>query len=203
MSDDGPRREIVLASGNRAKLAELEPLLAEAGWRLMTQTAFGVDAADEPGATFVENALAKARHAALATGRAALADDSGLIVPALGGDPGVRSARFAGEDADDAANNARLLARMDGVADRRAMFCCVLVLLRRADDPMPIIAQGRWHGELLTAPRGDAGFGYDPLFRDPSLGLTAAELAPATKNERSHRGRAVRALEGHLHELDA
>lgn len=187
----------VLATGNRGKVAELSALLAEAGLdvRLSTQAELGVDAAPETAATFVENALAKARHAARATGLPAIADDSGLVVPALGGAPGVRSARFAGEDADDAANVAQLLERLaDPALDRRAEFHCVLVALEHPDDPAPLIAAGTWKGEIARAPRGQGGFGYDPVFLDPGLGRTAAQLTPAEKNRLSHRGVALRRL---------
>ncbi len=186
--------EIVLASGNAGKRAELAPLFAERGFTLSSQADFGVGPGPEDDPTFVENALSKARHVARATGRAALADDSGLIVPALGGAPGVHSARFSGPDATDATNNALLLERMAGVTDRRARFCCVLVLLRSADDPLPLVATGQWAGEILAAPRGEGGFGYDPLFLDPASGRTAAELTREEKAAVSHRGRAVRAL---------
>lgn len=198
-----PGDEVVLASGNAGKHAELLPLFADAGLVLRPQSEFGVGPGPEDAPTFVENALSKARHVARATGRAALADDSGLIVDALGGAPGVHSARFSGEDATDARNNALLLERMDGVTDRRARFCCVLVLLRHAEDPLPLIARGLWEGEILTAPRGDGGFGYDPLFLDPASGRAAAELSRAEKAAISHRGRAVRALVPLLERLGA
>ncbi len=188
------RGEIVLASGNAGKRAELAPLFAEHGFTLRPQSDFDVGPGPEEDPTFLENALSKARHVARATGRAALADDSGLIVPALGGAPGVHSARFSGEHATDATNNALLLERLADVTDRRARFCCVLVLLRGADDPLPLIATGEWAGEILTAPRGMGGFGYDPLFLDPASGRTAAELTREEKAAASHRGRAVRAL---------
>ncbi len=190
--------EIVLASGNRGKLAELTPLFAEFSLTLRPQSEFNVDPAPEDGLTFVENALAKARHVAEQTGRPALADDSGLIVDALGGAPGVHSARYAGPDADDAANNARLLQALADQQDRRARFCCVLVLLQSATDPLPLIASGTWEGEILTAPRGQGGFGYDPLFLDPASGRAAAELSRAEKAAISHRGKAVRALQAAL-----
>ena len=193
--------EIVLASGNAGKLAELRPLFASRSLQLRPQGDFGVGPGPEEAPTFVENALSKARHVARATGRPALADDSGLIVPALDGAPGVRSARFAGEDAQDADNNALLLERMAGVADRRARFCCVLVLLRHAEDPLPLVAEGCWDGELLDAPRGAGGFGYDPLFLDPASGRAAAELSRDEKAAVSHRGRAVLALAPRLAEL--
>lgn len=191
-------KEIVLASGNRGKLAELEPLFAEFGMRLLPQSEFQVDPAPEDGLTFVENALAKARHVTLQTGRPALADDSGLIVDALGGAPGVHSARFAGEQADDGDNNARLLADLGAREDRTARFCCVLVLLQAPADPLPLISSGTWEGEILTAPRGEGGFGYDPLFLDPRLGKTAAELSREDKAAVSHRGKAVRTLRAAL-----
>lgn len=185
---------VVLASGNAGKLAELRPLLAELDMALESQDALGITAADETATTFVGNALIKAHHAASASGCAALADDSGLIVDALGGAPGVRSARFAGPDADDAMNNALLLERLAGVRDRSARFCCVLVLLRGPDDPLPLIASGTWEGRIAEAPKGSGGFGYDPLFIDPASGRRAAELSRTQKAARSHRGTAVRAL---------
>lgn len=187
-------RRVVLASGNAGKLAELRPLLAGFDLQLETQDAFGLTSAAETATTFVGNALLKAQHAADATGLAALADDSGLIVDALDGAPGVRSARFAGDDADDARNNRLLLERLAGVSDRSARFCCVLVLLRGPDDPLPLIATGTWEGRIAEAPRGVAGFGYDPLFVDPASGRAAAELSREDKAARSHRGVAVRAL---------
>lgn len=186
--------EIVLASGNRAKHAELMPLFADHGFTLRPQDEFGVGPGPEDAQTFVENALSKARHVASATGRAVLADDSGLCVAALEGAPGVQSARFAGAHGNDAANNALLLERLAGARDRRAYFCCVLVLLRHAADPLPLIAEGRWEGSILEAPRGEGGFGYDPLFLDPASGKAAAELSRKEKSAISHRGRAVQAL---------
>ncbi len=185
---------IVLASGNRGKQAELEPLLARFGFTLSTQADLGIDPAVEDGLTFVENALAKARHVARHSGRPALADDSGLIVNALGGAPGVHSARYAGPEAIDAANNNLLLKALAGETDRRARFLCVLVLLRSAEDPAPLIASGSWEGEILEAPRGSHGFGYDPLFFDPNLGKSAAELDREAKAQVSHRGQAVACL---------
>jgi XTP/dITP diphosphohydrolase len=187
-------RRLVIASANAGKLAELHRLLAPLGWDVVSQQALGVPSADEPHATFLENALAKARHAAAATGLPALADDSGICVAALGGAPGVLSARFAGEPADDGRNNAELLRRLAGVPDRRAHYTCVLVAVRTADDPEPIVADARWFGEVLAAPRGSGGFGYDPLFLLPELGRTAAELAPEEKNRVSHRGQAMAEL---------
>lgn len=191
------RRKVVLASNNAGKLREFDALLRAAGVDLVPQGALGVSEADEPFATFVENALQKARHAARATGLAALADDSGLCVPALGGAPGVYSARYAqraGGEKSDAANNARLLADMASQTDRRAYFYCVLVMVRHADDPQPLIADGRWDGILLDAPRGANGFGYDPLLLLPELGRSAAEIDAAEKNTFSHRAKALRAL---------
>lgn len=181
---------LVLASNNAHKLAELRALLAPLGHDIVAQGALGIAEADEPHASFVENALAKARHAAHAAGGAAIADDSGLVVPALGGAPGVLSARYAalagGAKSDDA-NNSLLLERLQGVADRRARFVAVLVALRAADDPEPLVATGRWPGEILQAPRGSGGFGYDPLMWIASLGRSVAELTPDEKNALSHR----------------
>ena len=189
-------RRIVLASGNRGKLAEFGMLLAGAGFEVVPQAELGVDDIEETGASFVENALLKARHAARVTGLPALADDSGLCVHALDGAPGLYSARYAGGHGDSAANNARLLRELDGVpAERRgAFFICMLVLLARADDPAPLLAEGRWHGRVLDAPRGAQGFGYDPLFLPHGQTLSAAELEPAAKNAISHRGQALATL---------
>lgn len=190
-----PRR-LVLASGNRGKLAELQALLGADGFALSVQADHGVDDVEETGLSFVENALLKARHAARATGLPALGDDSGLCVDALDGAPGLYSARYAGVHGDAAANNAKLLDALRDVAAhaRTARFCCVLVLVRHADDPQPLIAEGLWEGRVLEAPRGEHGFGYDPLFLDPDTGLSAAELAPTVKNRISHRGRALAVL---------
>ena len=189
---------LVLASGNAGKLRELRALLAPTGVQVVPQAELGVGDAEEPHATFVENALEKARHASAVTGLAAIADDSGVCVAALGGAPGVRSARWAadldGGVRSDAANNARLVRELAAQADRSASYYCVLVLVRRADDPQPVIADGLWHGEILAGPRGEGGFGYDPHFLLPALGRTAAELDADTKNRISHRGRAMRAL---------
>jgi XTP/dITP diphosphohydrolase len=193
---------LVLASNNRAKLAELAALFAVLPIELVAQGELGIDEADEPHATFVENALAKARHAARASASAAIADDSGLCVDALGGAPGVASAHFAvvkrrvddregHRRVQDAANNALLVDRLRGVADRRARFISTIVAVRSADDPEPLIAVGRWHAEVLDAPRGDGGFGYDPLVFIAALGSTVAELAPAVKNRLSHRAQAA------------
>jgi XTP/dITP diphosphohydrolase len=189
-------KRLVLASSNAGKLAELQPLLADAGYELVTQGALGISDAIEDGHSFVENALIKARHACRGSGLPALADDSGLVVDALGGAPGLLSARYAGAHGDAAGNNRKLLAAMQGVpeARRSARFVAVIVLLRHAEDPLPLIAQGVWEGRVLTAPRGERGFGYDPLFFDPLLGQGAAELEPALKNRVSHRGQALQAL---------
>lgn len=188
--------DLVLASHNRKKRVELEALLAPLGYRLRLVSEFSDVEPDETAPTFVENALIKARHAAAVSGLPALADDSGLEVAALGGAPGVHSARYAGVHGDDAANNAKLLAALAAVPDDRrgARFVSVLAWLRHADDPVPLIAFGAWPGTILQAPRGSHGFGYDPLFLDPYLGLSAAELDAATKNARSHRARAMQAL---------
>ncbi len=193
-------RRVVLASGNAGKLAELRALLADTGLEVVAQSELGVGDTDEPAATFVENALLKARHAARLTGLPALADDSGLCVDALGGAPGLHSARYAGVHGDHAGNIAKLLAalRDQPEAARGAHFHCTLVLLRHADDPAPLLAEGRWRGRILTAPRGAGGFGYDPVFLDPDSGLSAAELPPAQKNRISHRGRALASLRAQL-----
>lgn len=187
----------VLATNNRGKVVELEALLAEARLpiRVSAQFELGVAAPPETATTFVENALQKARHAAGATGLPAIADDSGLVVAALGGAPGVRSARLAGERADDAVNVAKLLELLAAHPDERAArFHCVLVALERADDPAPLIASGSWAGEIARAPVGSGGFGYDPVFFDPRLGKTAAELSRSEKSRVSHRGTALRTL---------
>ena len=187
--------KVVLASGNPGKVREIEAI---AGKRLelVLQSALDITEAAEPHSTLVENALAKARHASRAARLPALADDSGLCVEALGGEPGVHSAYYAGHagsrEERDARNNARLLAELTD--DRRAYYCCLMVLVRRAEDPRPLIAEGLWHGEIAHAPRGTNGFGYDPLFLLPELGKTAAELAPADKNRISHRALALRKL---------
>jgi XTP/dITP diphosphohydrolase len=193
-------REAVLASRNARKLAELQDLLGALGWRLRLVAEFTDAAAEEPAPTFVENALLKARHAARATGLPALADDSGLCVDALGGAPGLYSARYAGTHGDAGANIAKLLRELDGVPEARrgAQFHAVVVLLRHADDPRPLVAEGSWRGRILEAPRGEGGFGYDPVFLDPELGRSAAELAPALKHRLSHRGRALAVLRERL-----
>jgi XTP/dITP diphosphohydrolase len=189
-------KRVVLASGNRGKLAEIRDVLADTGIDLVAQSELGIEDAEETGATFVENALLKARHAARASGLPALGDDSGICVDALDGAPGLVSARYAGAHGDSAANIAKLLAALGGVEDtqRGAHFHCTLVLVRTANDPAPLIAEGRWHGRILHAPRGDKGFGYDPVFFDPRLGQGAGELDPAVKNRVSHRGQALARL---------
>ena len=187
-------KKLVLASNNAKKMKELNALLAPLGFEVIPQGQLGIPEAEEPHCTFVENALAKARHAAALSGLPALADDSGLCVAALGGAPGVYSARYAGEPKSDARNNEKLLADLAGQTDRRAHFACVLVLVRSADDPQPIIAEGEWHGEILDAQRGAEGFGYDPLFYVPTHGQTAAELDATIKNQFSHRGQAMQKL---------
>ena len=206
----------VLASGNAGKYAEFRRLLAPAGIELASQRDFDLESPEETGHSFVENALLKARHAAAATGMPSIADDSGLAVDALGGAPGIRSARFA--DGGQGANNARLLHLLEDVPEPRrgarfccvvvalrrwddptwwrgARFCCVVVALRRWDDPMPLIGTGEWHGRIVREPRGASGFGYDPVFFDPELGATAAELPAEVKNRVSHRGRALAQIE--------
>ncbi len=188
--------KLVLASGNAGKLAEFNQLFAGAGIEVVTQTSLGVTDAEETGLTFVENALLKARHASSLTGLPAFADDSGLCVDALGGAPGLYSARYAGVHGDHAANIAKLLGTLEGLDDaqRGAHFHCTLVAVRHAADPDPLIAQGRWRGRILAAGRGAGGFGYDPVFLDPATGLSAAELSPGQKNARSHRGLALAQL---------
>jgi XTP/dITP diphosphohydrolase len=186
--------KLVLASNNSKKLKELDAILAPLGWELVPQGQLGVPEAEEPHCTFVENALTKARHASRLSGLPALADDSGLCVDAFGGAPGVLSARYAGEPKSDARNNQKLLVEL-GENDRRtARFVSVIVFVRHADDPQPIIAEGEWNGEILTAARGDDGFGYDPLFYIRELDKSAAELDAAEKNRRSHRGQALSRL---------
>lgn len=187
-------RPLILASNNQGKLNEFAQLLAPLGFSLRTQSELGIAEAEEPHATFIENALAKARHAARESKLPSLADDSGICVPALGGAPGVFSARFAGEPKSDAANNAKLVADLATQADKSAYYYCALVYLRHADDPQPVIAEGRWDGEVIATPRGQGGFGYDAHFWIPALGKTAAELTAAEKNQLSHRGQALRML---------
>ena len=185
---------LILASGNAGKLREFRRLLAPLGIEVIAQAELGIPDADEPHVTFVENALAKARHASARANLPALADDSGVCVRALGGAPGVLSACYAGDPKSDARNNAKLIAALAEVADRRAHYACVLALLRHAYDPEPIITEGTWHGTIIDAPRGTGGFGYDPHFLDTETGLTGAELPLEKKNQLSHRGKAMRAL---------
>ena len=204
--------QLVLASNNRKKLAELQALLAPSGVALITQQQLGINEADEPHHTFIENALVKARHAARHSGGPAIADDSGLCVASLGGAPGVASAHYAdvilgaGERevqraVQDAANNALLVERLKGVADRRAHFICTLVALRTADDPEPLVAVGRWQGEILASPSGEGGFGYDSLMFIPALGCTVAQLSPEAKNTQSHRALAASQMLALLREV--
>jgi XTP/dITP diphosphohydrolase len=190
-------RRLVVATGNGGKLAEIREVLAGTGIELIAQSELGIADAEETGATFVENALIKARHASRASGLPALGDDSGICVDALGGAPGLVSARYAGAHGDPAANIAKLLGALEGIEDaqRGAHFHCTIVLLQSADDPAPLIAEGRWHGRILHTPRGERGFGYDPIFFDPALGKGAAELDPDVKNRISHRGQALARLQ--------
>jgi XTP/dITP diphosphohydrolase len=189
---------VVLASGNAGKLAELGALLAPLGVELTSQQALGMPEAEETATSFIENALIKARHAAAASGKPAIADDSGIVVPALGGAPGVRSARYAGSPSDAAANNRKLVTALQGIDDRRAYFYCALVFMRAHDDPAPLIATARWHGRIVDAARGSGGFGYDPHFQVDGLNLTAAQLSAPLKNQISHRGKAAAALVGSI-----
>ena len=189
---------IVVATANRGKVRELAEALAQLDVQLITQTELGIASAPETGVTFVENALAKARHAAAASGLPAIADDSGLVVPALGGAPGIFSARYAGEPPNDDANNAKLLDALGETTQAPAYFYCALVHLESADDPTPTIASGRWDGVIVHTPRGENGFGYDPHFFIPALNKTAAELTVAEKNRLSHRGQASRELAARL-----
>ncbi|HOX89375.1 MAG TPA: RdgB/HAM1 family non-canonical purine NTP pyrophosphatase [Burkholderiaceae bacterium] len=193
-------KRLVLASNNAGKLRELRALLGGRGIEVIAQGDLGIEPAEEPHGTFLENALAKARHAAAASGLPALADDSGICAVALGGAPGVRSARFAGEPASDERNNRELLRQLAPHADRRVHYTCVLVALRSADDPEPLVAEGRWHGVVQDGARGTGGFGYDPLVLVPELGLTVAEIPAEQKNRLSHRGQAMRALDARLGE---
>ncbi len=199
------KHEVVLASRNEGKLAEMQALLAPLGWKLRPLSDFVEEGADESATTFVENALLKARHAALVSGLPAIADDSGLEVNALEGRPGVYSARYAGDNATDAENNQKLLRELKGVPDeaRGARYVCVMVYMRSAEDPTPVIAQHTWHGSILHNPKGQHGFGYDPLFFVPDQKCSAAEMAPAIKNKLSHRAKAARHLYSALHDANA
>ena len=187
-------RKLVLASNNAGKLREFKALLAPLGWEVVPQAELGVPEAEEPHPTFVENALAKARNAGQHTGLPALADDSGICAAALGGAPGVHSARFAGEPKSDARNNALLVEKLAAAGDKRAHYVCVLAFVRSAEDPQPLLAEGEWHGEIIATPRGEGGFGYDPYFYLPEFAQTAAELDHAHKNAISHRGKACEQL---------
>ena len=207
MKGEGQFRRLVIASNNVGKLNEIGAILAPLGIEIVPQSTLGVPAAGEPHCTFVENALAKARHASQHTGLPALADDSGICVDALNGAPGVHSARFAGDlpagsaggrGAQDERNNRELLELLANEANRKAHYYCVIVLTRHAGDPQPMIYEAEWHGEILRAPRGSGGFGYDPLFLIPELRRTGAELAPEHKNRISHRGQALAALAARL-----
>ena len=189
--------KFVLASGNQHKADEIGALLP-AHFELVLQKDLGVESPIETGTTFIENAIIKAKHASLATGLPAIADDSGLCVPFLSGDPGIYSARYAGPEATDIDNLLKLRSALEGASDRRAFFYCVLVYMEAAEDPTPIITEARWEGEIANEPSGDQGFGYDPIFRIPSLGKTAAELSSEQKNSISHRGQALAALSGQL-----
>lgn len=201
-------KKLVIASANPGKLREFRQMLEPFTYSIVTQTELGIGEAEEPHATFVENALAKARHASLHSGLPALADDSGICVAALGGEPGVHSARYAqagaggleptSRELQDERNNAKLLAALQDCADRRAHYYCVIVMMERADDPQPLIAEGRWYGEVTAQRRGANGFGYDPYFYLPALNRTAAELEPEAKNLISHRGQALRELVARL-----
>ena len=191
-------RRLVLASGNSGKLREFRRLLTPLGIEVIAQAELGIAETGEPHHTFVENALTKARHASSLAHLPALADDSGICVDALNGAPGVQSARFAGEPTSDARNNAKLVEKLAGIADRRAHYYCMLALMRHGDDSEPILAEGRWEGTIIDLPRGSGGFGYDPHFLDVETGLTGAELPLEKKNELSHRGKAIRSLMARL-----
>ena len=196
----GVSQRVVLATSNPGKLREFTRLLAPLGCEVLAQSEFDIEPVEESGGTFIENAILKARAACSASGHPAVADDSGVTVDALGGAPGVRSARLAGDGASDGENLRALLALMEGIEEeqRGASFVCVVVYMRAARDPMPIIGQGTWRGRILGSPRGSGGFGYDPVFYVSEHGLSVAELPPETKNASSHRARAVEALLTHL-----
>jgi len=194
---------IVLASGNSGKIRELDAMLSGLSYSIVPQSDFAIESPEETGLTFIENALIKARHAAKLSGLPAIADDSGIAVDALGGRPGIYSARYAGSEADDAQNIAKMLTEMRGVDldERRAAFHCVLVFLRHALDPVPIVCHGVWQGRILEAPDGDGGFGYDPVFWSPETQCSAARLSKAEKNALSHRGKALKALVNQLQQI--
>lgn len=187
-------QKIVIASGNAGKLREIRRILEPLGFNVATQSDFAVPDCPEPHVTFIENCLAKARHASLHTGLPALADDSGICVDALGGAPGVYSARYAGEPKSDQRNNEKLIEVLKNEPNRKAHYYCVMVMVRHPDDPEPLIAEGRWHGEIIDTPRGENGFGYDPYFFLPAFGKTGAELAHEEKDGISHRGKALMML---------
>ncbi len=187
-------KKLVIASNNQGKLREFQHMLAPLGIEVLTQAQLGISEAEEPHCTFIENALAKARHVSRESGLPALADDSGICVDALGGAPGVLSARYAGEPKSDHRNNDKLLQVLQGVTDRRAHYYCVLVLVRHADDPQPLIAEGEWHGEIALEERGDGGFGYDPMFWLSEQGRMSAELSHDEKAQLSHRAKALKVL---------
>jgi len=187
-------KKLVIASNNPGKLREFQAMLVPLGIEVLTQEQLGITEAEEPHCTFIENALAKARHVSRESGLPALADDSGICVAVLGGAPGVWSARYAGEPKSDKRNNEKLLLEMQGATDRRAHYYCVLVLVHHADDPQPLIAEGEWHGEIAHEERGEGGFGYDPLFWLPQFGRMSAELNPEQKAQLSHRALAMKIL---------
>lgn len=187
-------QKLVLASNNGGKVREFQELLAPFHFQVIPQGELDIPAAEEPHHTFIENALAKARHASAVSGLPALADDSGVCAHALDGAPGVHSARYASVDGDNAANNQKLIAALQGKADRGAHYVCALVMVNSANDPEPLIVQTRWYGQIIDEAKGDYGFGYDPYFFLPELGKTVAELAPSEKNQISHRGQALREL---------
>ncbi len=186
--------KLVIASNNAGKLREFQPMLAPLGIEVLTQSQLGISEAEEPHCTFIENALAKARHVSRLSGLPALADDSGICVEALGGAPGALSARYAGEPKSDRRNNDKLLQVLQDVTDRRAHYYCVLVLVRHAGDPQPLIAEGEWHGEIAHEERGEGGFGYDPMFWLPEFGKMSAELSHEEKAQVSHRAKALKIL---------
>ena len=188
------RHTLVLASNNKGKIREFSEMFAPCDVEILAQGTLGVSSCEEPFHTFLENALTKARHASKETGLPAMADDSGITANALGSEPGVFSARYAGPECDDAANNAKLVKTLADKSDKRAHYTCVLVAVKSADDPEPIVVEGRWNGEIVSKPRGTSGFGYDPYFYLPELGKTGAELTAEEKNAVSHRGQALRAM---------
>lgn len=194
------KRKIVLASANKKKMKEMEELLSPLGFEVISQSTLGVPSADEPFGTFLENSLAKARNAAKYTGLPAVADDSGICVEALGGLPGVHSARWAGEKSSDEANNVKLLEELKDKSDRRAHYSCVLVAVKSAEDPEPLVAVGKWHGTVVDKRAGEGGFGYDPYFRPDEMDRNAAELTAEEKNQVSHRGKAMRELRTQIKE---